>query len=228
MSFWRIHPGAAVANVGANRDERRPVLIVACLSERRLDGVEVITVLDFEDLPSVRLEPRGDVLGEGEGRRAFDRDRIVVVETDELAELHRRRQRRRFAGHALHQISVRNNRPRMVVDEFIAEDGIEMRLGQRHPDPHSEPLPQRAGGAFDSRCKPALRVPRRPASPLPEILQIGHGDVKSVYVQQRIEEGRTVPRGQDEPVTIAPRRVRRVIHEKTIPQHVRHRGRAER
>ena len=35
------------------------------LGDRLIDGIHVVAVLDFERLPAVSAEARGDVLGEG-------------------------------------------------------------------------------------------------------------------------------------------------------------------
>ncbi len=63
-------------------------LVVSALAflRRLLDGLEIVAILDHLDVPVVGLEALGDVLGEGELGGSVERDEVVVVEDDQLAE----------------------------------------------------------------------------------------------------------------------------------------------
>ena len=155
--------GAAVADVGAHDDERRPGGLVT----RRLDGagesLEVVAVLDPLDVPAVGLVAPPDVLAEGEVGRAVDRDPVVVVEHDELAEPEVAGPGAGLGGHALHQVAVARQHPDAVVDDREAgavEGGAEHAPRDGHADGVAEPLSQGAGGRLDAGRDEVLGVPR--------------------------------------------------------------------
>ena len=76
------------SNDGLQVDDGRLVGVLLGLLDGSSDpGVVVVTVLDVQDLPSVRLEPHLDVLGEGTGGVSVDGDLVVVVDGDQVAEL---------------------------------------------------------------------------------------------------------------------------------------------
>ena len=56
----------------------------------------------------------------------------------------------RLVADALHQAAVAGDRPRMVVDQRVAVDRVEVTLGDRHADRGRQPLTQRAGGGLDT------------------------------------------------------------------------------
>ena len=88
VRFGRVHlVGAAVADVRPTDDERGPCGLGLCGGDRRVERVEVIDVGDAEDVPSVTLESAFHIVGERQIGRTVDRDMVVVVEADQLAEL---------------------------------------------------------------------------------------------------------------------------------------------
>ena len=55
----------------------------------------------------------------------------------------------RLVADALHQAAVAGDDVGVVVDEVVAEAGIQHALGERHADGVGEPLPERPGGGLD-------------------------------------------------------------------------------
>src|SRR5436853_7073663 len=98
-------------------------------------------------MPALRREALAVSLGvEGDRRRAVDRDVIVVVADDQLAQPEVARDRRRFLADPLHQIAVRADHVRAMVDDLAARPVEELRevaLRDREPDRVSETLPER-------------------------------------------------------------------------------------
>ena len=62
---------------------------------------------------------------------------------------------------ALHQTAVAGDHEGTMVDQIVAVDGVEMPLGDGHPDRHRRPLPQRSGRDLDSGKLEILGVARQ-------------------------------------------------------------------
>src|SRR5581483_1315534 len=76
-----------VGDVRADLDERGTLAFLAGRAQRRLDLLDVLGVRDALHVPAVGLHAGGVVLPvEGQGGRAVDRDAVVVVADDQLAE----------------------------------------------------------------------------------------------------------------------------------------------
>src|SRR4029079_10957394 len=74
--------------------------------QRLLDRRRIVAVDVAHDVPAVGLEAFRRVVGEPVLDVAVDRNAVVVVEADQLAEAQRAGQRRRFVADALHQAAV--------------------------------------------------------------------------------------------------------------------------
>jgi len=102
---------------------------------------------------SARLEPGTTVLPERDRRRAVDRDVVVVVEVDELAETEIAGERRRFVRHALHQVAVRGDAVDAVIDDLVERAVValgEEPLSHAEADPIRKALTERPGSRFDA------------------------------------------------------------------------------
>jgi hypothetical protein len=64
----------AVADTGIEDDQRGAPFGLAEHVERLLDALEVVRVAHTQGAPSICEKPGRNILGEGEARRAFDRD----------------------------------------------------------------------------------------------------------------------------------------------------------
>ena len=75
--------------------------------QRALQRLQLLGVVHALHVPALGREALQVALGvEGDGRRAVDRDAVVVVADDQLAEAEVSGYRRGLLGDALHQITV--------------------------------------------------------------------------------------------------------------------------
>src|SRR5918997_803667 len=219
-------------DVGADDDQARAVGDVAGADHGGLEGVEVEVLVEVLDVPAVGLVARAHVLGEGEIRVALDRDVVVVVEADELAETEVAGERGGLAGDALLHVAVRGDEVGEVADGGVVgpvEAGREHALAEREADRGGDPLAERAGRRLDARDVAVLRVAGTRRAELAELLDLVERDVVAGEVERRVEQHRRVAAGEDEAVAPRPvRRLRGMAHDARV-QHVgdrreRHRG----
>jgi len=197
------------------------------LRESRAHRRGVVTV-DALYVPAVGLEARGNVLRERQARGPVDRDAVVVVEHDELAEPEVTRERGGFGRNAFHQVAVTRERPGAVVDQLAAEARGEQPLCQRHPDRIAEALPERPGRRLDARSLAVFGVARRARAERAERAQILQREVVAREVKKGVEQHRAVPGRQHEAIPIGPVRHLGVVLQELAPQHRRQLGTAER
>ncbi len=209
------------ANDGLAADQGR-LLALASGVDGHLDFIGIVTVDVADDLPVVRFETLGRVVGEPAFHFAVDGDAIVVVEGDQLAQAQGTGQRGDFVGNAFHHAAIAQKHVGVVVDDVVAftvELGAQHFLGQGEAHSVGQALTQRAGSGFDARGVAELRVARRAAVQLTEGLEVVDGDVVTGQVQQRIDQHRAVAVGQHEAVTIGEVRVARVVLQIIAPKH---------
>ncbi len=128
-------------------------------------------------------------------------------------------ERRRLRGHALHEVAVAHEREGAVVDEILAEPVAQMRLGEGHPDARGEALTEGPGRGLDAQVLLDLGMTCGGSLELPEVLEIVERHGESTEMEQRIQQHRGVAVGEDEAITIRPRRIPRVDREILPPQH---------
>src|SRR5205814_10372932 len=103
--------------------------------------------------------------------RPIDRDPVVVVEPDQLAELQVTGERARLVREALHEIAVGREEIRIVIDDRMAgaiEERRELCLGDGHADCIPGPLAERSRRRLYAGRDAVLGMPRGAAAPLPE------------------------------------------------------------
>ena len=69
---------------------------------------------------------------------------VVVPQDDQAAELEVAGEADRLVVDALHQVAVAGDHEGAVIDQIVAVDGVEVALGDRHPDRHGDALTQAA------------------------------------------------------------------------------------
>ena len=111
--------GAAVTDDGAHADERRLGGLGLGGEDGFLDGDEVVAVFDHLHVPVVGLEALGHVFGVAEFGGAVERDQIVVIEHDQLAQAEGSGERGGFMADAFHQIAVAAEDVGVVVDRLL-------------------------------------------------------------------------------------------------------------
>ena len=219
--------GRGIRDVRAHDDQRGALRLGLRGRDRRAQRVEVVHVGDVLDVPAVRLEPLALVLAvEAERGRAVDRDPVVVVEVDELAEPEPAGDRGRLRGDALHQVAVGADRVDAVVDDLVVGAVValpEEALGDRHPDAVREALTERAGRRLDAGRDEVLRVARGERLPLPETLQLLERKRVAGKVERGVLEDAGMAGGEHEAVAVGPGRVRRADPERLPVEQVRER-----
>ena len=93
---------AAVADVRAHQQQGRPLVIILCIQDGFGDVVRIVSVRHHARVPALRLETAGDVFGENQAGGAGQRNMIVIVKANQLAQAKMARQRGGFGGHTLH------------------------------------------------------------------------------------------------------------------------------
>ena len=223
--------GAAVADDGADDDQGRPVLLGLGRLDGGLEPLEVVAVLHAQHAPAVGLEALADVLGEGEGGGAVDRDLVVVVEDLEPAELEMAGEGAGLVRHAFHHLAVAGVDPDPVVEEgeAVAVEALGAHaLGDRHADRVADPLAERTGGHLDAAGQLVLRVAGGLGAELAEALQLLDGQAVAGEVEERVEQGRGMAAGEDEAVAVRPVGVVRVVPQEARPDQVGERRLAHR
>ena len=204
-----------VRDVRPEDDQRGAVFLGLGCRERAEERVEILGVVDVLDVPAVGLEALALVLGrEREGRRAVDRDVVVVVDVDEPTEAEVAGDRGGLLGDALHHVAVGADRVDPRVDDLVMRPVVavgEEALRDRHPDAVREALAERPGRRLDAGGVAPLGVAGRPRAPLPELLQVVEREVVAREMERRVLEDARVTGGEDEAVAARPVRIGRVV-----------------
>ena len=130
--------------------------------------------------------------------RAVDRDVVVVVEYDQLAQPEVAGERAGLGGDALHQVAVAGDHVGVVVDD-VAAGPVEARArGSRSasaiPDGRSRSPAPAARSSSRRRGVLASGWPGRLRAPLAEALELVERQVVAGEVEQRVEQHRAVAR----------------------------------
>ena len=210
--------GEAEADDRAAGDHRGPVRHRAGGDDRLADRVRVVAV-DLEHVPAGGAEAPDLVVGDREAGRAVDRDRVVVPEGDEPAELEVAGERDRLLADALHQAAVAQEDVGVMVDEVVPEPGVHDALAERHADRLGHALAQRARRQLDAVGVAVLGMARGPAPDLAEAPQLLERHVLVAgQVEQAVEQHRAVAVREDEAVAVDPVRVGGVEPQEVLEQ----------
>ncbi len=115
-----------------------------------LDADDVLAALHLLDVPAVGAVAGGGVLAQRDVGVVLDRNLVVVVEHDEVAELLHGRQRRRLGGHSLLDVAVGGDHVDVVVERAVPGCGVRVEQAalvarrHRHADRRRQAL-ARAG-----------------------------------------------------------------------------------
>ena len=203
---------------GAAGNQRWPVVAARAI-DRRGDLFGIVPI-DPASRPARGLEPHELVVRAGQRGRSVDRDLVVVEQDNQPLQPEMPGQRNRLVAQALHQAAITGDDIGVVIHEIITEARIQQPFGQRHADRRRNALAERPSGGLDPRRVAIFGMPRRVRSPLPECPELVqcHGLIAG-QVQQRVEQHRTVARGQHKTVAIRPERVGRIEFEEAREQH---------
>ena len=119
---------------------------------------------------------------------------------------------RRLVVDAFHQAAVAGDHPGAVIDQLVAEFGVEVALGDRHADRHGEALPERPGGRLDARRAGNSPDGRRRAAELAEVADVVDRRPRVAgQVEQGVDQHRAVAGRQHEAVAVGPFRIGRIV-----------------
>ena len=225
----------AIADHGAALDERRgePATVfgfapgqspVPGQGDGRIERLDIVAVDAGDHIPAIGLETAHGVVAKPGINRSVNRDRIVVIENNQLGQPPDTGERTGFMRNAFHQAAVTHEGPGEVIDDIEAvpvELRCQRQFGKRHADRIGQPLPERAGGGLDPRGHTDLRVTRRFRVKLSKRPQLVDRQVVAGQMQQCIEQHRAMAIGEYEAITIEPARLRRIVFEVTAPERDR-------
>ena len=223
--------GCALADDGTAQDETRLTRICFRFGDRAIDRVDIMSIDRPDHLPAVRSETRRAVVGEPALHPAVDRDAIVVVQRDELAQLPGAGECAGLVRDAFHQAAITEEDIGVMIDDDLAglvELGAQQLLREGEADGIGETLAERTGRRLHARRHVDLWMTWRFRMQLAEILQLIHRQVVAAQVQQRVLQHRAVPIGEHETIAIGPVRIGRVMAQMTRPQRDRDLGHAHR
>ena len=218
---WR-----GVADDGAQDDDRRLVDHCLCLLDSLLDRGDVLAALDVLNVPTVCLIASGDVLGQRDVGVVLDRDVVLVVEHDEVAELLGACQRAGLRRDALFDVAIGRDHVDVVVERALADRGIRVEQstlvarGHRHPYRRRQSLTERPGGHLHTARVAVLRMAGRLGLIGAQRLEIVELEAESAEVELDVQRQARVTAGQDEAVAAHPVRIRGVMPHHTLEQRV--------
>ena len=221
--FFALLVGGTKTDNGFADDQAWLVVMALRQLNGRLDLIRLMAVDVRHHVPAVGLKTLGRIVGKPAFDFAIDRDAVVVIKSNQFAQLLSACQGRRFVGDTLHQAAIAQEAPGVVVNDGVA-GAVELRgqgfLGNRETDRVGKALAQRASGGFDARSVAELRVASGGRVQLAEVLQLFQAEFVAAQVQQRVEQHGAVAIRQHEPVAIGPLGVFGVVLEVVIPQHL--------
>ena len=97
------------------------------------------------------------------------------------------------------------------------EELREVRLRECHPDGVTDALPERTRCGLHPRREPVLRVPRGPAPPLAELLDVVEREIVPGQVENRIQQHAGVAGRKHEAVASEPIGIRGIVAEVSLP-----------
>ena len=224
MRFLRpLHLGDPLADQRVCDDEPRTATLRSPGARQNLvDGRDVVSSLDVQDLEPVGFETLGRVLALRLLRHRVQRHVVRVVDQDQIVQLEMRGHRRRLGRHALLDTTVARQRPDRVVEDRV-RGGVETRPEhlRRHrlSDSVSHPLPERAGGGLDAGRVAILRVSRRLRAPLPETLEFVDRQGVTAEVEPRVQKHAPVPGRQNESIAVDPIGIERIVAKQITIEH---------
>ena len=131
---------------------------------------------------------------------------------------------RRLVVDALHQAAVAGDHPGPVIDQIVAEHGVEVALGDRHADRHREALAERPGGRLDAVEQEILGMAGAGRAELAEARDLLDRRLRVAgQMEQRVDQHRAVAGRQDEAVAVGPVRVGGIVLQIFGQQHGRRR-----
>ena len=187
-----------------------------------------------EHLPAVGGVAGRDVLVEGDVGVVLDRDVVVVVEDDQVAQLLGAGQGAGLGGDTLLEVAVRGDDVDVVVEGGLTLRGLRVEQpalaarGHGHAHGGGQALAQRAGGDLDAVGVAVLGVARGLGAPGAQLLEVLQLEAKATQEELDVLRQRGVAAGEHEPVAAGPVHVSRVVVHDPLVEGVGERSEAHR
>src|SRR5262249_52377370 len=123
-----------------------------------------VFAVDFLNVEAVGLEARGCVFALSRGRGCIERDRVVIVNQNQIIETEMAGESARFRGKAFLHATVTCQTNHMLVENSVfgsIEPGRRHFARDRDADCVANALAERTSSAFDARCIAKFWMPRR-------------------------------------------------------------------
>ena len=227
----RTRLGASVTDHRAHPNQRRPRRLCLRSKNRSLNRHQVVPICHMLHMPVISLEPPRHILCKRELRRPIQRDQVVVIQHNQLAQTQCARKRSRLMRDAFHQVAVSAQYIRVVVDDVVRIAVINRRqmfFGSRNSHRHAESLTKRTRCHLNPRRVATLWMARRMGAILPELLELRHRQIVARQVQRTIQHRRRMPIRQHKAVPIDPLRVARIVFHQLMKQQIHNRRAAQR
>ena len=135
-----------------------------CRADGGFDVRRIVSVDIGNHIPAVGRETHWRVVAKPALDFAVDRNTVVVVKRNQLAQSQRAGKRTRFVRNALHQAAIAQKNIGVVIDDIdpiVIEGARHFALGDRHADRIGESLAQRPGSRFHAGRDAVFRMPGR-------------------------------------------------------------------
>lgn len=132
---------------------------------------------------------------------------VVVVESDQVAELEVTGSGGSLGGNTLHGATITEEAVSVVVDKLVAglvEGGSSLTLSHGKTDGVGETLAKGTSGDLNAGGVVRLGVTGGLAVNLTEVLEVVHGEVIAEQVEQGVLQNAAMAVGEDEAVTVEP------------------------
>ena len=166
--------GCALADHRLAANQARPIGNRLRFRQCGVERGELVPVNIRLHMPAVGFETLRRIVGKPALHFAVDRNAVIVVERDQLAEPKGTGKRTGFVRNAFHQTTIAKKYISAMVNNGVprpVEFGGEQFFRQRHADRIGDALTQRAGGGFDTGCDAVFGMPCGLRMQLAETLQ---------------------------------------------------------
>ncbi len=217
--------GRAEADGGAAADQHRLTAVLAGGQHGLAQGHRVVAI-HRKHPPARSPEARRHILREGQVGGSVDGDAVVVVEHHQLAQAQVARDAGGLGADPLHQATISDEAPGVVIHQLVTEAGGHQALGQGHAHGVGDALTQGAGGGLDAGGLAIFGVAGGAAAPLPKVAEIRHLQRGARQVQHAVEQHGGVAIAEHHAIPVGPVRGRGVVLEHALPERGRHVGHA--
>jgi len=188
-------------------------------------GVEcgqIIAVCQLLHIPAIGVETLRGVLALRLVGHGVERDVVGVVNEDQVVQLLVAGKFRGLMRDALLHAAIAGQADNVIVKNCVfrrVEPGGGHLLRDGEADRIRDALAERSCGGLDARGVAKLRVARRPALKLAEVLHRIQREIKPGEMQPGVEEHAAVASGEDEAVAIEPARLVGIQVKRVAEEH---------